>query len=72
MDSGQKWEYFVLGYTMGQGKHGPCWMSMDNMSISDSLKDMGADGWELVSSCFVPRGDGNKPEVMCFFKRPKA
>lgn len=50
--SGQKWEHFVLGYTTGQGKHGTCRMSMDNMSISNSLKYMGADeGTRILLFC---------------------
>lgn len=68
------WKHFVLGYKWGKGKRGnTCWMSDDNPSesISDSIANFGKDGWELVSSIYVPEEASRErdEEIMCFFKK---
>jgi hypothetical protein len=69
------WNHFVLGYKMSTGKRGnPCWMTEDSPdaseAISDSLVNMGKDGWELVSAVYLPQKASGGEEIMCFFKKP--
>ena len=70
-----RWNHFVLGYKMGKSKRTghPCWMSDDpgdSESLSDSIASMGKDGWELVSSIYIPEQASGGEEIMCFFKKP--
>ena len=71
-----KWNQFVLGYKKGNSKRTghPCWMSDDSPeaseSISDSILSMGKDGWELVSTVYLPEQSWCGEEIMCFFKKP--
>lgn len=68
------WKHFVLGYKKGTSRRGnACWMSDDpgtSESLSDSIANMGKDGWELVSALYVPENSAFGEEVMCFFKKP--
>jgi hypothetical protein len=68
------WKHFVLGYKFGKSKGGnPCWMSDDpgaSESISDSIAAFGKDGWELVSTIYLPEQASGGEEIMCFFKKP--
>ena len=75
MADAQKWEHFVTGYIMGHTKDGKLgWVEFvttrdSQVSISDSLARFGQDGWELVSTLYMPHGpDGS--EIMCFFRKP--
>jgi hypothetical protein len=68
------WKHFVLGYKFSKNKSGnPCWMSDDpgaSESISDSIAAFGNDGWELVSTLYLPSLASGGEEIMCFFKKP--
>jgi hypothetical protein len=37
-------------------------------SISDSIANMGKDGWELVSSLYISKQASSGEEIMCFFQ----
>lgn len=70
-----KWNQFVLSYKKGDSKRSPghsVWMSDDgdeSVAISDSIANMGKDGWELVSAVYLPSSSWVGEEVMCFFKK---
>ena len=66
-----KWEYFALecGFEPQgafAGEHAGKYV-MDKQGLSDSLKEMGELGWELVG--IHPRLDGRYANYI--FKRPK-
>ena len=66
-----KWNQLVLGYKMGKSK--PVWMSDDpgnSEGISESIANMGKNGWELVSTIYLPEQAWSGEEIMCFFKKP--
>jgi hypothetical protein len=67
-----KWQYFVLGYKLGANKKGNrTWMSMDDVSMPDSLNDLGDGGWELVNTIFIENSEETGgQEIMCFLKKP--
>jgi hypothetical protein len=39
-------------------------------SLCDSIEYMGKDGWELVSTVYLPAQASGGEAIMCFFKKP--
>lgn len=61
-----KWEY----QTVKLGVVGTWGVSFDTDEAQNFTNDLGAEGWELVSSFSVNEAAGRSKEVIFIFKRP--
>lgn len=61
-----KWEY----QTVKPGVVGTWGVSFDTDETQNFTNDLGAEGWELVSSFSVNEAAGRSTEVIFIFKRP--
>jgi hypothetical protein len=61
----ERWEYRVI--LIGtEGLFGP---KVNVEQIGTYLNQVGEDGWELISTTPITRGDGRTSELLCILKR---
>lgn len=62
----EHWEYHVIRLNVDT-LFGP---DIDPDSLRETLDAVGQDGWELVNSIAITRGNGRTSELVFLFKRP--
>lgn len=66
MESKSQWEYKTLKVSASHGFLGG---KTDPREINEELNNLGAQGWELVTSFVTHMGYGSSRDVILIFKR---
>lgn len=61
-----RWQYLTVQIDVA-GLLGP---RVSIQAITEAFDRYGADGWELVSTLDINRGQGRTSEIIAFFERP--